>query len=88
MFYKIHQHRHIHSLQKNGWYGSSLFCSIILKCMLNVLLSSHDQSECNGEIFSEGLRRLIQTYLYRFVEMILRVSIQCDMAEISLNRIL
>ena len=55
--------------------------------MLNVLLSSHDQSECNGEIFSEGLRRLIQTYLYRFVEMILRVSIQCDMAEISLNRI-
>ena len=33
-----------------------------------------------------GLRRLLQTYLYKFAEMILRLPIQCDMAEISLNR--
>ena len=35
----------------------------------------------------KGRRRLIQTYLYKFVKMILRVPIQCNMGEISSNRI-
>ena len=41
----------------------------------------------NAETFSGGRRRLIKTYLYKFVEMILRVPVQCNMAEILLNRI-
>ena len=35
MFYKFHQYRHIHSLWQNGWSGTLLFCSIILKSMLS-----------------------------------------------------
>ena len=31
---KTHQYTHIHSLLKNGWSGSLLFCSIILKSMV------------------------------------------------------
>ena len=49
--------------------------------------SSRDQSECNAQKCSKGRRRFIQTYLYKFVEMILRVPVQCNIAEISLNRI-
>ena len=44
-------------------------------------------TEVSGETFSRGHRRLIQNYLYKFVDMILRVPVQCNMAEISLNRI-
>ena len=44
-------------------------------------------TKVSAETFSTGHRRLIQTYLYKFVEMILRVPVQCNMAEISLNRI-
>ena len=40
-----------------------------------------------AQTFSRGYRRLIQPYLYKFVEMILRVHIQFNMAEISSNRI-
>ena len=38
IFKKIHQHRHIYSLQKSRWSGSLLFCSIILKCVFNNVL--------------------------------------------------
>ena len=64
--------------------GSPLFCSIILKCMLNnVLLFTTwlKWVQCTN-IFKRS-PRLTHTYLYKFVEMILRVSIQCNMAEIS-----
>ena len=43
-------------------------------------------TKVSAETFSTGRRRLIQTYLYKFVEMILRVTTQYNMAEISLNR--
>ena len=64
--------------------GSPFFCSIILKCMLNNVLLFFTWLkwvQCTN-IFkrSQGLTR---TYLYKFVEMILRVPIQCNMAEIS-----
>ena len=75
MFLKFHQHGHIHSLQKNGWSGSLLFCSVILKCMLNNVLLFIT--------FSKSPRRLTQTYLYKFMEMILRNPVQCNMAEFS-----
>ena len=42
----------------------------------------------SAQTFLTGCGRLIQTSLYKFVEMILRVTIQCYMAEISLNRII
>ena len=38
------------------------------------------------QTFSIGRRRLIQTCLYKFVAIVLRVPIQCNMAETSLNR--
>ena len=39
--------------------------------------------------FSRGRRRLIQTYLYKFVEMTkLRVLTHCNITDISLNRML
>ena len=41
----------------------------------------------SAETFSRGRRIRIQTYLYKFVEIILRALAQCNMAEISLNRI-
>ena len=40
-----------------------------------------------AQAFSRGCRRLIRTYLYKLVEVISRVSIQCNMAEVLSNRI-
>ena len=41
----------------------------------------------SAQTFSRGHKRLIQNYLNKFVEMTLRVPIQCNMGEISSNRI-
>ena len=38
-----------------------------------------------AQTFSRGSRRLSQTYLYKFVEVILRVPIQCNIAGTSLK---
>ena len=40
----------------------------------------------SAQTFSRGHKRLIQNYLNKFVEMTLRVPIQCNMGEISVNR--
>ena len=44
-------------------------------------------TKVTAQTVSRGCRRLIQTYLYNFADMISRVPIQCNVAEISLNRI-
>ena len=71
--------------------GLEVPCCFVLPflnvCQTKFCFSSCDQGECNTQTFSKDRRRLIQTYLYKYVEMILRVPIQCNMAEISLNRI-
>ena len=49
----------------------------------NVYFSSSDQSERNAQAFSKSRRRLTQTYLHKFTEMILREPVQCNMAKFS-----
>ena len=49
--------------------------------------SLRDQIESNAQTFPKDRRKLIHTYLYKFVWMILRVPIQCNMGGFSLNRI-
>ena len=64
--------------------GSPFFCSIILKCMLNnvlLFITWLKWVQCTN-IFKRS-QGLTHTYLYKFDEMILRVPIQCNMAEIS-----
>ena len=38
-----------------------------------------------GQTFSRGRRRLSQTYLYKFAEVILGIPIQCNIAGTSLK---
>ena len=78
-----------HSYVTRMWFDhepvwKSLFCSIILKCMLNnvlLFIAWLKWVQCTN-IFKKS-QGLTHTYLYKFVEMILRVPIQCNMAEIS-----
>ena len=44
-------------------------------------------TKVSAETFSRGRRRLIQTCLYKFVEMVLRIPVQCNIAEILINKI-
>ena len=62
-------------------------CFVLPFLNINVLLFITCQSECNPQTFSKGRRRLLQTYFYKFVKMILKVTIQCNMEETSWNRI-
>ena len=88
MFLKIYQERYIHRLCENE---SSL--SLLFFFFFQLFIKVYQRFTCIhmtkliAHKFSRGRRRLIQTYLYKFVEMTkLRVLTHCNITDISLNR--